>query len=180
MKKQNGSVLIITLILLMAASALMISILNDTSIQTKMVHRYYERQQTYQAAQASLTAAEKTLINNSAEPCIYPEEHANFYPQQPQSWWQGANHCEIGYETVNSRYIIERIGTFACVLVVNPEQENKAAAYYYRITARAQQDPGLIVMLQSTLVVAQENNQECTDDIERRVYTGRQSWRHIL
>ncbi len=98
-KKQKGSVLVISLLILVVLTILGVSSMNSTSLQEKMSGNFRDREIAFQAAEMALAYAEdyaKNSINSSA---AFTDSNGYYtFTNGPTSnnaftgtWWTGSN-----------------------------------------------------------------------------------------
>jgi type IV pilus assembly protein PilX len=160
-KRQQGIVLVVSLVILVLVTLLSVSSMKNTVLQEKMTGNYKERNSAFQAAEAGLRGGENYLLTTSVLP-IFDSSTAGLY--QPTSSgnarWDLVNWLNVG-EVVSytgtltdiattPKYILEEIPP-----VPSPggsketgvAQENK----YYRVTSQAVGNTNnAVVILQST------------------------------
>lgn len=149
--KKKGECGFILLTLLFFASMLgllVLSLLNSTHLSLRISQNYAMASQQFQAAEAGLKVAEARLTD------LYPEKYVQ---------------NKLNYATYTVYYAIQRLALPFCI--------DQRRAYYYRITAQAQQAQGHAVVLQTTY--AKKVNEVCQGGEEKLLREGRSAWREL-
>lgn len=77
LKKQHGSVLIISLIILLVLTLIGVSSMTSSSLQEKMAGNFRDRELAFQAAEAALADGEKYALNNINTPGAFSDNCTN-------------------------------------------------------------------------------------------------------
>jgi type IV pilus assembly protein PilX len=164
-QKQQGIVLVVSLILLILITILSVSSMKNTVLEEKMAGNYKERNSAFQAAEAALRDAESYLFTTTILPSFDNSTSANTLGlYQPASssearWesvdWTSSSQVRtfsgaLSNITTSPKYIIEELPPTPVPkssIETGVAQENN----YFRITSQAVGTAGTArVMLQST------------------------------
>ena len=157
LERQNGSVLIITLIVLLMLTIMAVSEVSFNSTQTRIATNTGDKQVAFQTAQGALnTATNNLLANNHTNFTANTNGLYLFSASNPPLWstinWSSASSVIMSFQgrsSAQAAYFIEQLPS-----VIQPGQDfNSASVYVYRITARAVGASGQVpVILQSTVL----------------------------
>lgn len=155
--KQHGVVLVVALVLLAIMALVGINAMRSVSQEERMAAHTYDRNLSFQAAEAALREAESRVAANKPTPtacadglCPAPA------PTDTPRWldgsfagWKAAATITSGSVSITPEYVVEYLGnTYEC----EPGSPSTSTdCKRYRITARS--NPGAdrsVVMLQST------------------------------
>lgn len=147
-KHQQGSVLVIALIILLILSILAVSVMNLSTISEKLTGNQRDKSTAFQAAESALSDAESWLKNQaspakSAASCtpsacpVYILNTLGNYQSQSASWW--ATYGTVYSGTLHQvqtqpQYIIEE-DMFIPYDLSPQTRASGRGYYYYRITA---------------------------------------------
>lgn len=118
--KQQGSALIISLIMLMAMTMIGIAAMTTSTLEEKMAGNSRDRHLSFQAAETALINAEEYISNNIASPSAFDGSNAGLYEQDADpdihasaTWDTALNYTgtAINSITTQPKYIIELVGT---------------------------------------------------------------------
>lgn len=156
-QSQRGAALAIGLIVLVLLTLIGVTGMRATSLEERMAGNELDRNNAFQAAEASLRGAEDFLING-----ILPQFNGNkgyYQPADPAGapvWetttWGGADSVKYDQKIGDStaRYIMEEIGVSDDVGVSLASDAAVEQVTFYRVTARGQGASGSsLVMLQT-------------------------------
>jgi len=154
--KQTGSVLIITLLLLLMLSVMAIAQMNFNTTQTHIATNTADAQVAFQTAEGALNQATTNLIAGAYPSSSFLSNTNGLYlfnPNNAPLWstidWASGNAVIFSFQgnsNARAAYIIEQLPS-----VVLPGQNASNPAEVYRITARAVgASGGTSVILQST------------------------------
>ncbi len=146
--KQDGFILVTVLLFLLLVGLIVLALLDSTHLALRMSQNYSLASQQFQAAEAGLKIAEERLASAS----IHDRLHG------------ALNYA--GYQVI---YDIRRFSLAFCI--------DHHIAYYYHVTARANQPQGRAVVLQTTY--AKKLNEKCQGKEKILVKEGRSSWREL-
>lgn len=160
--RQTGVALIVSLLLLLAISALAITAMRNAGVQEKMTSNLYDKELSLQAVEATIVAAERLVeANVLTTPNLLPERVITAdtpdYWNDPATVWQGR--AADTAQMPATQFIIEHLGLYqssvGCRAVsANPAIDCEMEAF--RITARTVPIVGrAMVMLQTTVGVPQ-------------------------
>lgn len=179
--KQSGIALIVALLLLVIISLIGLAAVRGTIMQQKMASNMYDRELSFQSAEAALRVAEKQLLSNpnasfirdcgptGANACrADPFTDPNLPNNSIQNVARGTGitqYSASGLLTGQPQFIVENMGTFLDPTNVGLNQTANSMQYggggsgqsytYFRITARSSDPTNLgaraIVTLQSVV-----------------------------
>ena len=165
--KQNGAVLVISLIILLIMTLLGLNGLRTVSLEEKMATAVVDRALVFQAVEAALRTGEErilTAIGTGALPRSSGDCHAGLCappdPTLAERWldskfegWVAGPAIESGDITIATQYFVETISSnVECVSKIL-HQDAIVSCSSYRITARSDVGENRAnVMLQSTYV----------------------------
>lgn len=118
--RQQGSALIISLIVLLALTLIGVTAMSTSTLEEKMAGNSRDRYLSFQAAEAALREAESYLSNDIASTSAFDGTTAALYPQDVDpdiyaaSTWSSAftySGTAIGEVATQPKYIIELVGT---------------------------------------------------------------------
>ena len=153
--KQRGSILIVSLMILVVLTMIGVSSMSTTSLQERMAGNFRDRQIAFQAAETALAYAEEFARNNINSASIFNDTNG-FYATYSgptnlnafdASWWTGTNSIVLA-TTINQvrtqpRYLIEYRGDVGVVEKTSinvggyGESTGGGLIANFRITARA-------------------------------------------
>ena len=161
LNKQQGSVLIISLLLLIVTTLLGLSSMNNTIMEEKMAGNLRQQNIALQSAESALREAEAWLagLNKNTRPDAEDDDTSDIWikdgvedgpgvPSEPTGmWW--ANDGLWGYaityantagvtELNNAVYLIEELEPVSDTITVGQQQDVQSVRDYFRITARGQ------------------------------------------
>lgn len=156
-KQQAGSVLAISLIVLLVLSLIVLGVNRDVVLQEKMTSAFRESALVFQAAEAGLSEVERELLTlndlsiftNSNGFYLTGNSPDNYFDQ---SIWEGNATAEINldYSDVEVRYFVEYVGVESIDGTSNSPvlsnlygaPETGSASAIYRITVRSKANNG--------------------------------------
>lgn len=158
---QGGTVLVVSLIILLLMTLIGITAMNTTSLEEKMAGNSRDRNFAFQAAESALREAENNIQTLCTEPLscpgltLTPLDSLDFTTMTNASW--GTNGKEYGTAakdiadvTADPRYIIEPLQFVSDTIVSG---KAPSGSQYYRVTARGMgSSDGATVILQTTVV----------------------------
>lgn len=122
MQNQRGTILIIFLGWLAVLSVIGIGALRQSVGMAQTTQAQHLALQTFEAAQASLVAAQRVLGDWHHDPptlcgevCVVPAQEVDFYARQPNSWWQAQGNAAVmqipWLDAIQAYYVIEYVTT---------------------------------------------------------------------
>ena len=147
--KQNGTVIVVGLIMMLVMTLIAISSMNHAAITEKMAHNNRDLLVSFQAAESALKNGENWLQNQLAPPTenttctsppcdVWAADILTTIWNQSASWWSAqSTTISTSMSGVNSQpsYIIEASGFVPYEL--SPDARSKGQGYYfYRVTAK--------------------------------------------
>lgn len=165
MKKQQGAVLIIALIMLLILTILGVAVLDSSVLEERMAGNYIERNRAFQSAEAGLRAGERWIAAQVEQPIArvgFANDRvaqlntviagtANWWAAQvvDEDWWL-ANGQDSGVvldgTNNNPRFVIEEYDD-VCDGAADPSL--RTCKIVYRVTAMGWSGRNATVMLQS-------------------------------
>ena len=149
MIKQHGATLAVTLLLLLVVTLLGVTAIQVTHLQEKMSANLQDKQQSFSAAESALAAGEAWVLNQTAEPTVYPlcqtfpcaqEPYQNInLGSQSLTWWQQRSaQYTLNIDSVYTkpRFIIEFLQFVPDSPVVGSSSAKSTGVFYYQIPAR--------------------------------------------
>ncbi len=145
-KKQQGSSLTTSLIILIVLMGLLVSSTRNSSLQLRMAYNITNYNMAFQSAEAALkeaedwimaqTTAQAAVTSCSLQPCII--EESTWQPEDQSATWWAANSAQYSgsLSSVNTmpRYVIEYVKYVPDEAGIGSSQPS--GTYYYRITSR--------------------------------------------
>ena len=157
----QGSVLIITLLLMLMLTVIAVTQISFNSTQTRIATNTADLQVAFQTAEGALNAATNNILAGTYTSSGFAANANGLYTPNPSDdplWstinWSGQNAVITSFQgnsNGQATYIIEQLPS-----VIGPGQNFNKPAQVYRITARAVGASGnSVVMLQSTEQIQQ-------------------------
>ena len=160
-KKQKGSVLILSLIMLLLLTIIGIAEMSVNTTQTRIATNIVDQQIAFATAEAALNEATNNLIAGQYSSAQFMASANGLYlfnPNNPAIWttidWSnGASVIKSfkGSSNIQAAYIIEQLPS-----IIKGGQNFNAPTQVYRITARSTGASGSTVIILQTTVQIQE------------------------
>lgn len=159
---QGGTVLVVSLIILLLMTLIGITAMNTTGLEEKMAGNSRDRNFAFQAAESALREAENTIQISCTKPsscpglALTPLDSLDFTTMTNANWVTngieyGTAAKDIAEVTADPRYIIEAL---PFVSDSNDPGKPFPGSSYYRVTARGTgSSNGATVILQATIGV---------------------------
>ena len=169
--KQNGAILVVSLIMLLVMTMLAVSAMRSTTLEERMGGNSRNRETAFQAAEAVLRAGESSVEGNTTEPLATSDGSTDIWvldapdpdTSNATAWWKESTRDQSWWTTnavaytstlsgvgTGPRYLIEAADFVRDSLNVGSQQD-ESGQVYYRVTARATGGNDLaLALLQST------------------------------
>ena len=180
--RQDAIIMIWVSIFLLLFAMLMILSLQSLHIDIKLVNQDDILQKAFYSAEAALRKGENQVIHRQTTSCQVPKRDFNYYPQMNAKWWKTKSNCSIDLNEMMSYYVIEDLGIEPCILLLDGDdfiEEQVPLAHFYRVSATAQTEIHQLMILQSTVSVAEIMVNTCDQGQFQVGSKGRQSWREV-
>lgn len=173
--KQDGFILIITLIFLQIFMLLGLFALQSHLWLNRNSRQFMFKQDMKQAAEYQLQQAEKQLIQSHLY-CHIPITAAAILVAKTTSWWQSVS-CAGNFQSFQYYYVVESLGDDICADV----DQSQSVASYFRITLlmMSKLTSAQHIVLQSTVIKSHAITSLCMGS-HHRVMVGRQSSRELV
>jgi len=169
--KQQGAVLVVSLILLLVMTLIAVSAMRSTTLEERMGSNTRNKETALQAAEAVLRAGEKSIQDNTTEPLATSDGTTDIWvldtPDPDASnatpWWKESTRDQSWWASnaVDYTGTLDGVGTNPMYLIEAADfvrdslnmgsQQDESGQVYYRVTARATGGNDLArTLLQST------------------------------
>ncbi|AOY00950.1 PilX N-terminal domain-containing pilus assembly protein [Jeongeupia sp. USM3] len=155
-RRQNGFVLVVSLILLVIVTILVVNAMRTTTMNEKMTGNYMDRNRAYQAAEQALRQGE-ALLQNNADTCLTGCTNASVVGMgaaaaantMPNTWsdTNAENAIVVTGQATSAKYLVNQLSDSFL-------PSDKAGCKAYSIMGRGQGiDARSVVILQSVAYV---------------------------
>ncbi|OGT53277.1 MAG: hypothetical protein A3E84_01505 [Gammaproteobacteria bacterium RIFCSPHIGHO2_12_FULL_42_13] len=174
----QGFILIIVLVYLQIFSIFSLFALAQSLLSIKISKSAWKRTGLSIAAERALQYAENKILYDIPS-CMIPIMSANDLSKQPINWWSNSN-CKGTVLRMHYYYVVEAMGKNPCAIVRDnsPINSQTYTANYHRVSVLVVEDKQYRLLLQSTLIKAEQKNAMCNERYFS-VKSGRQMWREV-
>lgn len=152
-KKQSGSVLITSLLIIIALTLLVLSASRSTTLQQKMANNLRERDLAFQSAETALLAGEKYLRDTEPLPAFDGNAGLHLFSQTRQfkqdSDWDNISPISYTHSlfqtTAAPEYVLEKI-FYIDTVGESLDSSSPVVSNYYRVTSRSKNHNATVVI----------------------------------
>lgn len=169
--KQQGFVLVITLLFMQIIALLSLYTLESSVIEKKTLYAMIENQKMRNALNKMIKNSEDE-VQHTLPACIVPRMSQEELILKPILWWESQT-CSGNFQSIQYYYIVESLGEDVCSHI---KQKRGQIAEYFRITLCAYLHNGRDrILIQSTIIRPLLMSHECKETVHI-VEPGRQGW----
>lgn len=172
LKRQHGVILVSSLFFLMIINLLLLDMWQAVSFEQKMNHYQYRYLLSQQLAEASLRQAYQQLLLGNV-PCVLNNMPIEEILQQPASWWQSAQLCQVRWASQVGQFYLTYLQRDDCAMMAKHQ-----VAAYWQITAHATLGQYGQLILQAVVAIPVRQSTPCLSP-QRQLHQVWQSFRQL-